>query len=286
MFRTKITAAALLAALVALPGLAGAQEHETAPVTDYAFSFEGPFGSFDQMQLQRGFQIYNSICNGCHGMEYLSFQSLADPSGPGLPEPQVKAIAASYQCTDPELPAGESRPCLPSDRFPANTSQGAPDLALMAKGRAGFHGPWGLGINQLINGTGGPEYIATLLQAYTGEEKEVAGNVLYENHIFPGGLIRMPAPLAGDDVEYAAFTPTGEQIESPEGYIPPQPTLEQEAQDVAAFLMWAAEPHMVERKQAGLRNLLMVIFLAVLLWYTNKKLWRPIKHRSEENEAA
>lgn len=285
MFRTKI-AAALLAALAALPGTAGAQEHEAAHVTDYAFSFEGPFGSFDKMQLQRGFQIFNAVCNGCHGLEYLSFQSLSSPMGPGLPEAQVKAIAANYQCTDADLPAGETRACLPSDRFPANTSQGAPDLTLMAKGRAGFHGPYGLGLNQLVNGIGGPEYIATLLQSYTGEEKEVAGNVLYENHVFPGGLIRMPPPLLGDDVEYGAFTPTGEPVEAPGGYSPPKPTVEQEAQDIAAFLMWAAEPHMVERKQAGLRNLLMIVFLAVLLWYTNKKLWHPVKHRAEEKKSA
>lgn len=282
MFRTAIKAALIagLASLVALPGAAGAAEAE-GEVTDFDFGFEGPFGTFDAMQLQRGFQIFTTVCSGCHGMQYLSFQSLSDPTGPALPEPQVKAIAAAYQCTDPALPAGETRPCLPSDRFPANTAVGAPDLSLMAKGRAGFHGPAGLGISQLVNGIGGPEYIASLLLGYTGEEVEVAGNVLYENRIFPGGVIRMAPPLLGEDVEYATFSPTGEVVEASDGYIPPEPTLEQEAVDVAAFLMWAAEPHMIERKQAGFRNLLMIVFLAVLLWYTNKKLWAPIKHRSE-----
>ena len=285
MFRTAI-AAALLAGLVALPGGAVAAEAE-AEVIDFDFSFEGPFGTFDSHQLQRGLQIYNNVCAGCHGLQFLSFQSLSDPTGPALPEEQVKAIAANYQCTDPELAPGETRACLPSDRFPANTSLGAPDLTLMAKGRAGFHGPAGLGINQLLYGIGGPEYIATLLLSYTGETQELAGTVLYENEIFPGGLISMAQPLYGDDVEYTAFTPLGAPVEEPLGYIPPEPTLEQEAQDIAAFLAWAAEPHMVERKQAGFRNLVMIVLLAVLLWYTNKKLWEPIKHRSErKNEAA
>ena len=31
----------------------------------------------------------------------------------------------------------------------------APDLSLMAKGRAGFHGPYGSGMNQLFKGMGG-----------------------------------------------------------------------------------------------------------------------------------
>ena len=286
MVRTPIAAAliAVFFLLSGLPGAALAAESE-APITDYSWSFEGPFGTYDRYQLQRGFQIFNNVCNACHGLEYLSFGALGDENGPGLPEAQIKAIAANYQCADADLPAGETRECLPSDRFPPNTSQGAPDLTLMAKARAGFHGPYGLGVNQLFHGIGGPEYIASLLQAFTGEEQEVAGNTLYVNHVFPGGLIRMPPPLAGDDVEYAVFDQTGAPAEAASGYVPPEPTLEQESKDVAAFLMWAAEPNMVARKQAGFRNVVMIVVLAVLLFYTNKKLWQPIKHRRESESA-
>lgn len=282
MVRTRL-AAALLAALAGLPGIAGAAE-EAAEVIDFEFSFEGPFGTFDSHQLQRGYQVFEAVCSGCHGLQFLSFQQLTDATGPNFPEAQVKAIAANYQCYDAELAPGETRACLPSDRFPANDALGAPDLTLMGKARAGFHGPAGLGINQLLHGIGGPEYIASLLTGYTGEEREVAGSVLYENPYFPGGWISMAPPLYGEDVDYGVYGPAGEEVEQV-GYIPPEPTLEQEARDIAAFLYWASEPHMVERKQAGFRNLLIIIFLAVLLWYTNKKLWAPIKHRSEQKDA-
>jgi ubiquinol-cytochrome c reductase cytochrome c1 subunit len=30
-------------------------------------SFEGPFGTLDQMQLQRGLQVYTEVCSACHG---------------------------------------------------------------------------------------------------------------------------------------------------------------------------------------------------------------------------
>ena len=132
----------------------------------------------------------------------------------------------------------------------------------MAKARAGFHGPIGLGINQLLHGIGGPEYIATLLHGFTGEEREEAGVVLYENHVFPGGWISMPPPLSDDQVSYADGTPA---------------TVEQMSQDVAAFLMWAAEPKMMARKSAGLTAVLFLLFLTVLLWFTNKKIWAPHK---------
>ena len=72
----------------------------------------------------------------------------------------------------------------------------------MAKSRAGFHGPYGLGINQLFKGIGGAEYIASLLDGYTGKEKEEAGSILYENTAFPGGWISMAPPLSDEQVEF------------------------------------------------------------------------------------
>ncbi|MEM7496839.1 MAG: cytochrome c1 [Pseudomonadota bacterium] len=267
MFRTFLGALALA---VALPGAAVAAG-AGGEVEDHNFSFEGPFGSYDRFQLQRGFQVYQNVCSGCHGMQYVSFRALGEPGGPEFPEEQVRAIAAQYMVEDPQT--GEMREGKPSDNFPVNDAVGAPDMSLLAKARAGFHGPYGTGISQLVNGIGGPEYIRALLLGYTGEEVEQAGTILYENTVMPGGLINMAPPLYGDDVEYQVF---GEGAEDA-SYTPPEPTMEQEAADVAAFLMWAAEPKLVERKEAGVRNLLMLIVLAVLLYFTNKQIWAAVK---------
>jgi ubiquinol-cytochrome c reductase cytochrome c1 subunit len=51
------------------------------------------------------------------------------------------------------------------------------------------------------------------------------------------------------------------------------------AEDVSAFLMWAAEPHMVERKAAGFRNVLFLVLLTVLFYFTNKALWAKVKRK-------
>ena len=51
------------------------------------------------------------------------------------------------------------------------------------------------------------------------------------------------------------------------------------SEDVAAFLMWAAEPKMMARKSAGLTAVLFLLLLTVLLWFTNKKIWAPHKGR-------
>ena len=255
----------LSAALVLGMGSAALAAGGDKEVHDYSFSFEGPFGSFDQAQLQRGLQIYTEICSGCHGLQYVAFRNLEDL---GYTDAEVRAYAANFEVADdgPEAFPGDTRTALPTDKFPGSAVENAPDLSLMAKARAGFSGPAGTGIAQFFKGMGGPEYITSLMTGYSGEEKEEAGTVLYENHAFEGGYISMAQPLYGDDVEYADGT---------------EASLEQEAMDVAAFLMWTAEPKLEHRKSAGLTAVLFLAFLTVLLYLVNKKLWAPHKHRKE-----
>jgi len=258
MFR-KFTLSAL-AALAVSAGAATAAGDE-GHIHDVDFSFEGPFGTYDQMQLQRGLQIYTEVCSACHGLRYVPIRALADEGGPQLPEDQVRAYASqNFETFDAEL--DDTRPAIPADHFPQSNLENAPDLSLMAKARAGFHGPYGLGINQFFQGIGGPEYIVNILTGYTGEEKVEAGTTYYENTAFPGGWIAMAPPLAGEDVEFA----DGHSNE-----------LHHEAEDVAAFLMWAAEPKMMARKHAGFVAVIFLVVLASLLYLTNKKLWAPYK---------
>jgi ubiquinol-cytochrome c reductase cytochrome c1 subunit len=132
----------------------------------------------------------------------------------------------------------------------------------MAKARAGFSGPYGLGLNQLFKGMGGSEHIFSVLTGYTGETKEEAGTTFYENHAFPGGWIAMPPPLADDQVTYADGHPA---------------TVEHMSEDVAAFLMWTAEPKLMARKDAGFKAVMFLIVLSTLLYLTNKRLWAGVK---------
>lgn len=254
----KLTIATLAA--LGLSAGAAAAAGERGLVTDFAFSFEGPFGSYDRNQLQRGLQVYHLVCSSCHGLELVAFRTLADEGGPMLPADQVRAFAAQFEVQDAET--GEWRPAGPSDHFPGSALSNAPDLSVMAKARVGFSGPNGLLINQLMNGIGGPEYIASLLVHYTGEESEQAGSIFYGNETFSGGWIAMSPPLFEGAVEYADGT---------------EASVEQMAQDVAAFLMWTAEPHLNARKQAGFVGVIFLTILASLLYLTNKRLWAPIK---------
>ena len=109
---------------------------------------------------------------------------------------------------------------------------------------------------------GGPEYIVSILNGYTGETKEEFGETFYENHAFPGGWIKMPPPLSDGQVEYADGHDT---------------SVHHMSEDVASFLMWAAEPQMMARKWSGFVGVGLLGLLTTLLYLTNKRLWAGIK---------
>lgn len=198
----------------------------------------------------------------------MPIRSLSDEGGPGISEDQVRAYIEQnfIEVWDEDL--RDYRPATPNDNFPTIDSAGAPDLSLMAKARAGFSGPYGLGINQFLFGMGGPEYITSLLTGYNGNDEEVAGIYLYGNDVFPGGLLSMSPPLFDGLVEFNDGSPND---------------AESMAEDVAAFLMWTAEPQMMARKKMGFTAVLLLGLLAVLLYLTNKRLWAPIKRRAKQN---
>jgi ubiquinol-cytochrome c reductase cytochrome b/c1 subunit len=81
------------------------------------------------------------------------------------------------------------------------------------------------------------------------------------NEYFPGHAIAMPPPLSAGQVKYDDGTPE---------------TLEQYSKDIASFLMWAAEPHMVARKRVGFQVVIFLIVLSGLLYFTKKKVWSDV----------
>jgi ubiquinol-cytochrome c reductase cytochrome b/c1 subunit len=269
--------AVLFAAAVLSP--ASAQEVEAPP--PQSWSFAGPFGTYDPEQLQRGFKIYREVCSTCHSLKLLAFRNLADPGGPGFTQAQATAIAASFQVTDGPNDQGQmfQRPGKLADRFPspfpneqaARAALGGglpPDMSVLAKARSHEHGfPWFIFDAFTQAQEDGPNYIHGILNGY---ENPPPGFPLppgtQYNKYFPGHAIAMPKPLTDGQVEYTDGTPT---------------TLDQYGRDVAAFLMWAAEPTLDARKRLGFQVMAFLIVLTVLLYFTKKQVWYEVLHRPD-----
>ncbi|MFN4142576.1 cytochrome c1 [Aestuariivirga sp.] len=264
-----IAAAGLMLTLGAAQAAEGQQ-----PAKGISFSFEGPFGTFDRAQLQRGYKVYKEVCAACHSMQYVSFRNLHEPGGPEFSEEQVKVLAAGYTVQDGPNEAGEmfERPGLPSDRFPspfpneeaaraANGGAYPSDLSLITKYRPGWYGTF----NQLVNGIGGPQYVYSVLTGYVADDQlteELRAEQPEGKHYNPffanGHWIGMPPPLADDQVTYDDGTPA---------------TVDQMARDVSAFLAWTAEPKMEERKRTGFMVMIYLGILALMLYLVKKRIW-------------
>src|SRR6476659_1236069 len=57
------------------PPAVEAANHEPS-IDAQSWSFTGPFGVYDNAQLQRGFLVYKTICANCHSMRLLSYRNL------------------------------------------------------------------------------------------------------------------------------------------------------------------------------------------------------------------
>jgi len=276
--RRRIVLAFALAAFVpaAAIGVAAAQETETPP--PQRWSFAGPFGLYDPEQLQRGFKIYREVCSNCHSLKLLAFRNLADPGGPDFTEAQAAAIAATFQVTDGPNDQGEmyQRPGRLADHFPPpfaneqaarNANGGAlpPDMSDLAKGRGYERGfPWFIIDAFSQYQEEGPDYIHAVLSGYAEPPPGFAlPQGAQYNKYFPGHAIGMPKPLGDGQVEYTDGTPT---------------TVDQYGRDIAAFLMWASEPKLDERKRLGFQVFVFLIVLTGLLYFTKKRVWQDVKH--------
>jgi len=273
-----IGAAALVAGL-ALAAPAFASEAGGPIVEAQSWSFAGPFGRFDKAQLQRGYKVYKEVCSTCHSMNLVSFRNLADVGGPGFTMDQAKALAATIKVKDGPNDAGEmfERDGRPSDRFAApfpneeaaRASFGGalpPDLSLIAKARAVHRGGVSfLGDPFTLYAEAGPDYVYNLLTGYVEAPHGVTcdGALQYNQSFIGGTCIAMPPPLTDDIVTYDDGT---------------KGTVQNYARDVAAFLMWTAEPKLEARKSTGLKVMMFLIVFAGLLYLTKRKVWSNVAH--------
>ena len=240
---------------------------------DLHLASDGPFGRFDKRQLQRGFQVYSEVCSACHSLKLVAFRDL---KGLGYNDAEIKKIASDWKTQvasiNPDTGEASTRKALPSDNFPppfaneiaaraANNNALPPDLSLMPKAREG-----------------GAAYIYSILTGYANQQgyRNERGEVLLQkfpdaktppnlhfNPYFANLNIAMPPPLTTNgQVSYADGTPA---------------TVDQMAKDVAAFLVWAAEPNLESRHAAGISVAVFLLLATIFAYLAYRQIWREAK---------
>jgi len=297
--------AGFIAATAMMASSALAAGGEAKHPKDGQWHFAGPFGTFDKEALQRGYQVYSTVCASCHSMDLLSYRNLGQKGGPfyldscpaGIPEnvdcsnpnenPVVKAIAAQFQIEDGPDDTGDMfmRPGLASDRFKApfindqiarlaNNGALPPDMSLITKARHA-----------------GPDYVYSLLIGYEEAPDTVTiAPGQYYNPYFHGDMAPvMKEELMDEDGHLIAG------VSIPKGGVlamaPPlfdgmvdyvdetvEETVDQYAKDVTEFLMWAAEPKMEARKSLGVMSMIYLFILCGLVYWSYRKVWSKADH--------
>ena len=256
----------ILVVFISLISFSTSSEEVKSEFIKTKWSFEGIFGTFDRASLQRGYQVYQEVCSGCHSVQHLSYRNLSEKGGPEFSTEEAKAIAAQFEVEDGPNSDGEMfmRPGRLSDKFvkpypnveastAANGGAYPPDMSVLAKARAG-----------------GADYIYSLLLGYeeapTGFELD---DGVYYNKYIPGNKIKMSAPLSDGLVEYSDST---------------QATTAQMAKDVTTFLVWAAEPHLEAQHRMGFKAIIYLIILFTLVYMSKQKVWSQFTSKKEPEE--
>ena len=230
------------------------------------WSFKGIFGTFDRSSLQRGYQVYQEVCAGCHSVQHLSYRNLSEKGGPEFSIEEAKTIAAQFEVEDGPNSDGEMfmRPARLADKFvkpypnveastAANGGAYPPDMSVLAKARSG-----------------GADYIYSHLMGYENPPSgfELDDGVYY-NKYMAGNKIKMSAPIMDGIVEYADGT---------------EATTAQISKDVTTFLVWASEPHLEAQHRMGFKAIIYLIILLTLVYLSKQKVWSRFGSKQEVEE--
>ncbi|MCB1510955.1 MAG: cytochrome c1 [Hyphomicrobiaceae bacterium] len=186
-----------------------------------------------------------------------------------------------------------------------------PDLSIIAKARSTHYtGPWYFHPGAMVRDIatayqeGGADYLFGLLTGYgqppayvrddhghlkpagsqTGANVLRCVAVVHEkgkpdvcqklaegmnyNKAFPGHQIAMANPFEG-------HTAQDPRVPYTDGTTP---TIEQYAQDVAAFLSWASDPTLNQRKEMGWLAILYLVITSLLLYVAKRRVWAGVAH--------
>ena len=232
-----------------------ASESKTEKQPKYEWSFDGLTGTYDRSSLQRGYKVYREVCAGCHSMNLLYYRDLLDI---GFTDEQIKVIASEYTVIDGPNDEGEmfEREARSSDKFVdpyaniqearlSNNGAYPPDLSVIVKSRKG-----------------GADYIYNLLIGYIEPPSDIEiGEGMYFNKWIDGNQLAMPNPIYDESVDYDDGTSN---------------SAEQIAKDVTAFLKWAAEPELEDRKRLGIKVILFFIIFGISVLLLKNRLWKDI----------
>jgi ubiquinol-cytochrome c reductase cytochrome c1 subunit len=233
-----------------------------APLSIFAAGGHGPelqdanIDLKDKASLQRGAKYFVNYCMGCHSLQYMRYQRMADDLG--IPDDELRE----------NLLFGDAKPtdmmtnALRSEDGTKWFGTEIPDLTLVTRWRS-------------------PDWVYSYLKSYYVDDERPYG---VNNLVFP--KVGMPHPfvhLQGLQVPvYAGGHGEGHdkghivdvKLVEPGQLTPAE--YDSLVRDITNFLTYVGEPYKLESRRIGLYVLLFLGVLFILAFYMKREFWKDV----------
>jgi ubiquinol-cytochrome c reductase cytochrome c1 subunit len=231
----------LLLALTLMALAASAQ----AAVSGYRLD-RSPHSPTDLASLQAGARLYVNYCMGCHGLQYMRYNRLADI---GLTEAQIRD---NLMFTGQRV--GDTMQ-IPMERRAARQWFGVapPDLSVVARSR-------------------GSDWLYTFLRTFYRDPNTATGwnNAVFENVAMPHALWQLQGERAYERAKHQ-WTELSPGTLSPVEY-------DMAIRDLVNFLTYVGEPAAQRRQAIGVGVLFfLLVVLFPLTYWLKKEYWKDVK---------
>ncbi|MBK1734101.1 hypothetical protein CKO15_02145 [Halorhodospira abdelmalekii] len=217
-------------------------------------SMENPRVSHhDRDSIRKGAEHFVQYCSGCHSVQYLRYDRLAEDTGMDAEWLEERLIL--------EEGLEHHKPMLSAMAAEDGVNwfgTAVPDLSMTARVR-------------------GEDWIYTFLNAYFKDEDQPLGfdNWVQEATAMPHVLVHLqgtPQPVFDDNGRLV-------DIEVPERGEMSRREYERMTAELTAFLSYAAEPIRADRERMGIWVLLFLMVMTAVFYLLYKEYWRELKQK-------
>ncbi|MFI4938521.1 MAG: cytochrome c1 [Candidatus Berkiellales bacterium] len=235
---------------------------------DHLILDPSPNNLCDQASLQRGAKLYMNYCSGCHSLQYMRFDGMANDIGivdkdgkvlDKLVERNLNFV--SDKVTDPLDVA------LPKKEAIAWFGVPPPDLSLVARSR-------------------GPNWLYTYLRSFYEDPSRPWGvnNVVFPEVSMPNVLQALQGTQIATKKAITVLDDKGHPydkevidhlvLKTP-GKLKKQ-EFDQAVTDIVNFLEYVGEPHKLERQKLGVWVVLFLILFTVFAYLLKREYWKDV----------
>ncbi len=210
----------------------------------------------DKASLQRGAKYFANYCMGCHSLQYMRYNRMAEDLGIPTDELQENLIFGDAKPGD--LMTNALRPADGEKWFGTEI----PDLTLVTRWRS-------------------PDWVYTYLKTFYVDDSRPYGvnNLVFPKVGMPHALVNLqgiqkPVYAGGEHAAGSEEHVVGVELVEPGKLTPKE--YDDMVRDLTNFLTYVGEPVKLERRSLGLYVLLFLGLLFIVSYYLKKEFWKDV----------